>query len=220
MNFRDNLQRTTDLETELAWSICTHSTWPQTVQQSTPGGIQTPAVQNVKQHRLRLLNSLIWPLRSHWQLGVGTDIGTARHPHMAARHGPDRRPWNPNNHHSQGPVKTCDYTNSPRTKTSPCKHCPIEIYSRADSRFTPSQWEITLLCNDLSHWLGASLESTLYSLFACHGSITSQIWRFPNPEWLAVHLRQTALTSRLWQESWQPWGQTNSQHCRHWRSTD
>ena len=33
----------------------------------------------------------------------------------------------------------------------------------ADSRFAPSQWE-TLLCNDVSHWLGASLESALYVL--------------------------------------------------------
>ena len=30
-----------------------------------------------------------------------------------------------------------------------------------DSRFAPSQWETVLLCNDVSHWLGASLESTL-----------------------------------------------------------
>ena len=33
---------------------------------------------------------------------------------------------------------------------------------RADPRFAPSQWETALLCNDVSHWLGASLESTLY----------------------------------------------------------
>ena len=33
---------------------------------------------------------------------------------------------------------------------------------RTDSRFAPSQWEMALLCNDVSHWLGASLESSLY----------------------------------------------------------
>ena len=33
---------------------------------------------------------------------------------------------------------------------------------RADSRFAPSQWETELLCNDVSLWLGASLESTLW----------------------------------------------------------
>ena len=32
---------------------------------------------------------------------------------------------------------------------------------RANSRFTPSQWETGLLCNDVSHWPSASLESAL-----------------------------------------------------------
>ena len=32
---------------------------------------------------------------------------------------------------------------------------------RANSRFAPSQWETTLLCNDVSHWLGTSLKSAL-----------------------------------------------------------
>ena len=34
-------------------------------------------------------------------------------------------------------------------------------YSRADSRFVPSQWEMALLCNDVSHWLSANLELAL-----------------------------------------------------------
>ena len=38
-----------------------------------------------------------------------------------------------------------------------CKSLPC----RADSRFAPSQWETSLHCNDVSHWLGASLESVL-----------------------------------------------------------
>ena len=33
---------------------------------------------------------------------------------------------------------------------------------RADARFVSSQWETALLCNDVSHWLGASLESALW----------------------------------------------------------
>ena len=33
--------------------------------------------------------------------------------------------------------------------------------TRADSRFAPSQWKTVLLCNDISHWLGASLELAL-----------------------------------------------------------
>ena len=35
-----------------------------------------------------------------------------------------------------------------------CYHCS------ADSRFAPSQWETALLCNGVSHWLGASLHSS------------------------------------------------------------
>ena len=36
------------------------------------------------------------------------------------------------------------------------------IYRRADSRLAPSQWETSLRSNAVSHWLGASLESSLY----------------------------------------------------------
>ena len=40
---------------------------------------------------------------------------------------------------------------------------------RADSRFAPSQWETALLCNDVSHWLGASPESAPFDFFwLCH----------------------------------------------------
>ena len=31
--------------------------------------------------------------------------------------------------------------------------------SRADSRLAANQWETALLCNNVSHWLGTSLES-------------------------------------------------------------
>ena len=36
--------------------------------------------------------------------------------------------------------------------------CSYTSLNRADSRFAPSQWETALLCNDVSHWLGVSLE--------------------------------------------------------------
>ena len=36
---------------------------------------------------------------------------------------------------------------------------------RADSRFAPVQWETPLLCNDVSHWLGANLKSALQDHF-------------------------------------------------------
>ena len=35
---------------------------------------------------------------------------------------------------------------------------------RVNFMFTHSQWETVLLCNDVFHWLGASLESALYSV--------------------------------------------------------
>ena len=38
-----------------------------------------------------------------------------------------------------------------------------KYYVRADSRFVPSRWEVSLLCNDVSHWLGTNLESALYT---------------------------------------------------------
>ena len=38
--------------------------------------------------------------------------------------------------------------------------------SRADSRLAPSQWEAVLLCNDVSHWLGANLEWALLNCSA------------------------------------------------------
>ena len=37
----------------------------------------------------------------------------------------------------------------------------INIIIRDDSRFAPSQWETALLCNNVSHWMGTSLESAL-----------------------------------------------------------
>ena len=39
----------------------------------------------------------------------------------------------------------------------------IAMYPRADSSFAPSQWEPALLCNDVSHWLGANLDSAPFS---------------------------------------------------------
>ena len=49
---------------------------------------------------------------------------------------------------------------------------------RADSRFAPSQWETSLQSNTVSHWRGASLESTL------HYTLVSQSktgWKMTNP---------------------------------------
>ena len=49
----------------------------------------------------------------------------------------------------------------------------VDCMDRADSRFAPSQWETTLLCNDVSHWLGASLKSALMEWFLSIGRVKS-----------------------------------------------
>ena len=45
----------------------------------------------------------------------------------------------------------------------------------AGSRFAPSQWETALLCNDVSHWLGASLESALCANAATRKNMSKYI---------------------------------------------
>ena len=40
--------------------------------------------------------------------------------------------------------------------------CYNRKYCRDVSRFAPSQWETALLCNDVSHWLDASLDIAMY----------------------------------------------------------
>ena len=60
-----------------------------------------------------------------------------------------------------------------------CNHCksgPNIGLPRADSRFVPSQWEMALLCNDVSHWLGTNLESALTAIL-----VMSWIWHIILP---------------------------------------
>ena len=42
---------------------------------------------------------------------------------------------------------------------------------RADSRFAPSQSETVLLCHDVVHWFGTSLESALYITISIPGLV-------------------------------------------------
>ena len=46
----------------------------------------------------------------------------------------------------------------------PCYNATTLYWCSADSTFAPSQWETVLLCNNVSHWLGANLESVLLIL--------------------------------------------------------
>ena len=62
-----------------------------------------------------------------------------------------------------------------------CLQRPVmAVIITADSRFVPGQWETALLCNDASHWLGASLESALI--------MTS--WQ---PQWYCSHKAEVAV---------------------------
>ena len=56
----------------------------------------------------------------------------------------------------------------------------IRYIHRADSRFAPSQWETALLCKDVSHWLGVSLESVLYKEQANHQWIYLSFYNNPS----------------------------------------
>ena len=63
----------------------------------------------------------------------------------------------------------------------------IHIDYRADSRSAPSQWETVLLCNNVSHWLGTSLESAL-DYTRRHGQLN----------WLAVKLQAAVIGVASW----------------------
>ena len=69
-----------------------------------------------------------------------------------------------NNHTSPGPViRPFVLGGVICRQLSLCISMQISLYFfRADSRFALSQWEAVLLCNDVAHWLGASLESALF----------------------------------------------------------
>ena len=64
----------------------------------------------------------------------------------------------------------------------------LDCTARADSRFVPSQWETALLCNNVSHLLGASLESALTAV-PC---VTTEIWMSQYFQPMAAHLSMKA----------------------------
>ena len=55
-------------------------------------------------------------------------------------------------------------------------HWLVVCHMFADSRFAPSQWETVLLCNNISRWLGTSLESALHLFAGNMTSIQSCFW--------------------------------------------
>ena len=47
---------------------------------------------------------------------------------------------------------------------------------RADSRFAPSQWEMTLLCNEVSHWLAQASNQSSMLFWACLTGTGAMKW--------------------------------------------
>ena len=83
------------------------------------------------------------------------------------------------NHSKRELVQQCHHGSQRPVLVTETSH-KTSIGSRADSRFAPSQWETVLLCNDLSDWLGASLESALGS-GACIGKYNhTTLWDIPS----------------------------------------
>ena len=73
-------------------------------------------------------------------------------------------------------IAVCLYVNNNvSVKSGSC--CYASYKSQADFRFAPSQWETALLCNDVSHWLGATLESALHLIVVAE-LVLFNIWWF------------------------------------------
>ena len=72
---------------------------------------------------------------------------------------------------------------------------------QADSRFAPSQWETALHCNDVSHWLGASLESVrcLYGIANRHPKLAIPgCFLWVSCENMTVGYRERAISAGWW----------------------
>ena len=54
---------------------------------------------------------------------------------------------------------------------------------RPDSRLAPRQWETALLCNDVSHWLGAKLRISPESIYDCDISETKNATKCVHVLW-------------------------------------
>ena len=61
----------------------------------------------------------------------------------------------------QGPIKSSTLCDVKLITAKIFGIFPHRSFNKADFRFAPNQWEMALLCKDVSHWLGTSLESGL-----------------------------------------------------------
>ena len=82
---------------------------------------------------------------------------------------------------------------------------------RADSRLASSQWETALQSNAVSHWLGANLESALWT----HGCTCAWLWSLdsgvdygavPDIPSCIFNVKCAQKTAMIdWQSDWWPW---------------
>ena len=77
----------------------------------------------------------------------------------------------------------------------------IHHWFRTHSRFAPSQWETALLCNDVTHWLGASLESA--SRFAPSQWETA-LFCNDVAHWLGASLESARFSPSQWERALLP----------------
>ena len=79
---------------------------------------------------------------------------------------------------------------------------------RADSKFVPCQWETALLCNDVSHWLGANLESNLayISLVYTVMTVRRHAWLAPGKDvnYITAIITQISILIFLYNECYSP----------------
>ena len=94
-----------------------------------------------------------WQCSMHWHGGPGMGRVVGIPPHV-------RR--------TLIPACFLPYPSPPMTSDPQPTDPQTSCHPRADSRFSPSQWETSLLCNNVSHWLGASLESALHPQDSSH----------------------------------------------------
>ena len=73
---------------------------------------------------------------------------------------------------------------------------------RADSRFVPGQWETALLCNNVSHWMGANLESALQMILSSQpcgvlNDIASYYHQRRSAIWAPFHKQKMSIWLKL-----------------------
>ena len=59
----------------------------------------------------------------------------------------------------------------------------VDIHHRDDSRFATSQWEMALLCNDVTHWLGTNLQNIGTALSNQKYKPLTIIWHWVMKQW-------------------------------------